>query len=395
MITVKQYKIALNKLSTKQFQILHKLYEIEPVENSVKIAEELGYKNWGAVNLQIGKIGKEICSILGIKPDLTNYNTNILSGGFFIVIHRQYHNKGTYWDMEPNLRKAIEEIDTQKKITQYYVQYHNADVMNYFPGTDKNKIDAIKFDSNIQANISFFTKKRLVENAIDQYSFIIAGTGNKNKQYYLWSFLKIEKITKDKDYYTASGAGLNFSSPILLNHLSGFENFKKFCGNFGIGFQNITKHDFCNTLLSFANEVNLSKKLTVKTFEEKEVLTDLIKKLNKRMMQILPQKRNIEIEQIIRNDRQIVSLLKQASNYKCQFPNCDAEIKTKTGLNYVEVAHVKPVKGGGQSVLGNLLVLCPNHHKEFDYGELKIYEQTLSILSGKLNEREFFIEIFN
>ena len=112
-------------------------------------------------------------------------------------------------------------------------------------------------------------------------------------------------------------------------------------------------------------------------------------------MQILPQKRNIEIEQIIRNDRQIVLLLKQASNYKCQFPNCDAEIKTKTGLNYVEVAHVKPVKEGGQSVLGNLLVLCPNHHKEFDYGELKIYEQTLSILRGKLNEREFFIEIFN
>ncbi len=86
-------------------------------------------------------------------------------------------------------------------------------------------------------------------------------------------------------------------------------------------------------------------------------------------------------------------MLKQATNYKCQFPNCDAEIKTKTGLNYVEVAHVKPVKEGGQSVLGNLLVLCPNHHKEFDYGELKIYEQTLSTLRGKLNQREFFIEI--
>lgn len=395
MITVEQYKIALHKLSKKQLQILQILHEIEPVKNSVIIAEKLGYKNWGGANLQIAKIGKEICSILGIKPDLTNYNTNILSGGFFIVIHRQYHNNGTYWNMEPNLRKAIEEINTQNKITQYYVQYHNADAMNYFPGTDKNEIDTIKFDSNIQVNISFFTKKSLVENAINQYSFIIVGTGNKNKQYYLWSFLKIEKITKDKNYYTASGTGLYFSSPILLNHLQGFENFKTFCGNFGIGFQNITKHNFCSTMLSFTNEVNLSKNLTVKTIEEKEVLTDLIKKLNKRMMQILPQKRNIEIEQIIRNDRQIVSLLKQASNYKCQFPNCDAEIKTKTGLNYVEVAHVKPVKEGGQSVLGNLLVLCPNHHKEFDYGELKIYEQTLSILRGKLNEREFFIEIFN
>ena len=56
MITVKQYKIALNKLSTKQFQILQKLYEIEPVENSVKIAEELGYKNWGGANYTQGLI---------------------------------------------------------------------------------------------------------------------------------------------------------------------------------------------------------------------------------------------------------------------------------------------------------------------------------------------------
>jgi hypothetical protein len=393
MITVKQYKIALNKLSTKQFQILQKLYEIEPVKNSVIIAEKLGYKNWGGANLQIGNIGKEICTILGIKPDLTNYNTNSQSGGFFIVIHRQYHNKGTYWDMEPNLRKAIQEINSQRTQFQYYLQYHNADTLHYFPNTESNDIDSITFDTNTQKNISFFTKKRLVENAINQYSFIIVGTGNKTKQYYLWSFSKIEKITKENNQFTAIGTGFNFNKPILLNHLSGFIEFKKFCGNFGIGFQNITKHDFCNTLLSFTKEYNLSKKISVKTINEKEVLTDLIKKLNKRMTHILPQKRNVEIEKIIRNDSQIVSLLKQAAKYKCQFPNCNAEIKTMTGSNYVEVAHITPVNSGGQSVLGNLLVLCPNHHKEFDFGELKIYEQTISKLSGKLNGKEFFIKI--
>jgi hypothetical protein len=395
MITVKQYKIALNKLSTKQFQILQKLYEIEPVKNSVIIAEKLGYKNWGGANLQIGNIGKEICTILGIKPDLTNYNTNSQSGGFFIVIHRQYHNKGTYWDMEPNLRKAIQEINSQRTQFQYYLQYHNADTLHYFPNTESNEIDSITFDTNTQKKISFFTKKGLVENAINQHSFIIVGTGNKTKKYYLWSFSKIEKVTKENNQFTAIGAGINFSKPILLNHLSGFDDFKKFCGNFGIGFQNITNHDFCNTLLSFTKENNLSKKISVKTITEKEVLTDLIKKLNKRMTHILPKKRNVEIEKIIRNDSQIVSLLKQAANYKCQFPNCNAEIKTITGSNYVEVAHITPVNSGGQSVLGNLLVLCPNHHKEIDFGELKIYKQTLSMLSGKLNGKEFLIELIN
>lgn len=41
-----------------------------------------------------------------------------------------------------------------------------------------------------------------------------------------------------------------------------------------------------------------------------------------------------------------------------------------------------PVAKGGQSVLGNLVVLCPNHHKEFDL--LEIVEQSAAKLIGTL-----------
>ena len=73
-----------------------------------------------------------------------------------------------------------------------------------------------------------------------------------------------------------------------------------------------------------------------------------------------------------------------------------ADATTTTGDEmefYSEVAHIKPVSQNGQSVLGNLIVLCPNHHKEFDFGDLKINEQTNSKLAGQLNGNSFEIEL--
>ena len=65
----------------------------------------------------------------------------------------------------------------------------------------------------------------------------------------------------------------------------------------------------------------------------------------------------------------------------------------KDGGFYIEVAHVQPVEKGGTSVLGNVVVLCPNHHKEFDYGDLQVIEQTEELLHGKLNGIEFRIAL--
>ena len=41
----------------------------------------------------------------------------------------------------------------------------------------------------------------------------------------------------------------------------------------------------------------------------------------------------------------------------------------------------------------NLLVICPNHHKGFDLGELAITEQTDENLSSTLNGDEFTINV--
>lgn len=264
--------------------------------------------------------------------------------------------------------------------------------MGYFPDTESENVDTITFDTAIRDDFSFFTRKQFVEKTIGDYCFLIVGAGKKNKTYYLWSFFMIDKVERDPDFFNAYGTGFNFERPILLNDLPDFADFKNFCGNFGLGFQNITKHEFCKTLVAFADNINPLPD-PLRQVENNQLLMTALEELNKQMQHVKPEKQLTEVELILRNDRKIVTLLKKAANYKCQFPHCNSEIKTKAGLNYVEVAHVKPVYNAGQSVLGNLIVLCPNHHKEFDYGDLLIREQTLARLNGSLNGKDFQIEL--
>jgi hypothetical protein len=127
-----------------------------------------------------------------------------------------------------------------------------------------------------------------------------------------------------------------------------------------------------------------------------------IKNLNAQLRAINQQMQNVSpsrIEQIvmttIRNDTKIIKALKKAANYKCQFPGCGKQIIKKDGSHYIEVAHISAVAIGGQSILGNLIVMCPNHHKEFDYGDLDIHQQTLSKISGQLNGIPFEINMTN
>jgi predicted restriction endonuclease len=111
------------------------------------------------------------------------------------------------------------------------------------------------------------------------------------------------------------------------------------------------------------------------------------------MKNVAPERVEKLISTTIRKDTKMINALKQATNFKCQFPACGQQIVKKNGGFYIEVAHIKPVSLNGQSILGNLIVLCPNHHKEFDFGDLKIIEQTNNKLAGYLNGNKFEIEL--
>ena len=120
-------------------------------------------------------------------------------------------------------------------------------------------------------------------------------------------------------------------------------------------------------------------------------LKEKLHKLNEVMSSVLPRRIRAIVSQTIRRDTKLVRSLKTFYDFTCQFPGCGIRIPKRSGGWYIEVAHIEAVAKGGKSVLGNLLVLCPNHHKEFDYGKLEIFEQTVEVVRGKLNGKEFSI----
>lgn len=121
----------------------------------------------------------------------------------------------------------------------------------------------------------------------------------------------------------------------------------------------------------------------------KATVLERLAQLNEIMKNVSPERIKKIVSTTIRKDTLIVNALKSAAGYRCQFPSCGVQIRKKKNGFYIEVAHISPVSSGGQSVLGNLLVLCPNHHKEFDYGDLKIQKQSNKLLVGELNGNRF------
>lgn len=118
-----------------------------------------------------------------------------------------------------------------------------------------------------------------------------------------------------------------------------------------------------------------------------------LRQASKKLASETPQRVETIVSRTVRNDTELVQALKELCEFRCQFPGCGKQIRKKDGGFYIEVAHVKPIAKGGTSILGNVVVLCPNHHKEFDYGDLQVIEQTEELLHGKLNGVEFRISL--
>jgi hypothetical protein len=276
-------------------------------------------------------------------------------------------------------------------MADYYMQYHNATKLKHYPDNVfniKTDIETISLDTTIRPNNWIHVSKRInILNAKGSICFLIVGKKEKGKtNFYLWSFFRIENFEeKDATRNNISGTGCNFPKPILLNNIENFSKFQESCANF-VRFRNITMLPFTQNLCSFSSKITILEVLTDEAevfLEEEQKILNQINQLKKKLIEIT-----------LRNDRPIVNRLKEIANYKCQFPNCTAEILMEDGNKYVEVAHIIAVKDGGKSVHGNLIVLCPNHHKEFDYGNLTM-TCTSSKLTGQLNGKIFEIELAN
>jgi HNH endonuclease len=85
------------------------------------------------------------------------------------------------------------------------------------------------------------------------------------------------------------------------------------------------------------------------------------------------ERRPREISQQVR-DRKLASELKAAYENRCMFCGELLAVSASPEQHYSEAAHIKPLGAphNGPDTLPNLLVLCPNHHLQFDYGILRL-----------------------
>lgn len=161
-------------------------------------------------------------------------------------------------------KKQVEQLEPK-----FWIQYHNCDKLGYIPAEytldDPSNID--EDVDNILSGIS--TDKRSVLNTQGDTVFLIAGIGNKPKQYYLMYRFTIEEIqTIDQNTanleegvmnYDAFGSGW-LVNPQLLNS-SEFNKFMDYCGNFGFGFMPVSNSSYLETL------INLSEKHKLQTVD--------------------------------------------------------------------------------------------------------------------------------
>ena len=84
-----------------------------------------------------------------------------------------------------------------------------------------------------------------------------------------------------------------------------------------------------------------------------------------------------------KRDNYIIALIKQYRGHECQI--CSKVIITKDGHKYIEAAHIDPKSEKGKETPDNILLLCPNCHKEFDLGDRKTISRSKTEIEFSIN----------
>jgi HNH endonuclease len=132
-----------------------------------------------------------------------------------------------------------------------------------------------------------------------------------------------------------------------------------------------------------------------KEIEELEAILDEDKEdIVKELRGITPSSPEIERYKGRRykRDSKTIAQLKILRNYQCQMGNHKGVLK-KDGGYYVEGAHIKSKSTRGPEAPSNILILCPNHHKEFDLGLKKVISLTKNRVEFELNGNRYAIDL--
>lgn len=91
-----------------------------------------------------------------------------------------------------------------------------------------------------------------------------------------------------------------------------------------------------------------------------------------------PNRNEILVNRIIR-DTTMARFVKILHNNHCQL--CGKAIQLSNRILYSEAHHIKPLgePHNGPDIIENIIILCPNHHAQCDYGAIELRLDKLSL----------------
>ena len=125
--------------------------------------------------------------------------------------------------------------------------------------------------------------------------------------------------------------------------------------------------------------------------EQNEIVAELKKNAieKSKLLEELKQIRETDSQTIelkgkaYKRDNVTIAKIKFLHGFQCQI--CGKSIIKRDGSKYIEAAHIKPNHQAGRETLNNIILLCPNHHKEFDLGNSEVINHTDTFVEINLN----------
>ena len=87
----------------------------------------------------------------------------------------------------------------------------------------------------------------------------------------------------------------------------------------------------------------------------------------------------------------LIAHIKALRGSRCQI--CSKVIRKRDGSSYAEAAHITPKSRGGSENRDNIMILCPNHHKEFDMGDTVVTKCTGRHVEFTMNGKRYRVRL--
>lgn len=261
---------------------------------------------------------------------------------------------------------------------------------------DRKKVTKDLFPFILEESVEFHLKRRTREIAVE--NLVKLGMNSTTASRYIGSLDNMlagkcyeSTMSIPATYYFLERIFIDFGEVkltralnALYQHLTYYERLKNF-----------RRKGFWELFKKYKTRV---KNIDIENDFEQAVIDHSV--VNDDLQKIIQELKNLSVSDPIsvtinavtyKRDNKTISQLKRLRNYRCQM--CGVQIPKSDGGFYIEGAHIDPKKDKGNELPNNIMILCPNHHKEFDYGKPKTLIRNEDVFKFELNGNQYEVSL--